>query len=84
LAQFLHFLLTRLAFHLDQIGFGKFVPWIADACLQGAVIGQQQQAFRIPVQSTGRVYAGHRHALVQCSPALVVAELGEDLKRFVK
>jgi len=80
----LQFLPPGLAFHLNQIGFGKLEPRVADTCLQGAVIGQQQQAFRIPVQSTGRVYARHWHALAQGSPALVVAELGEDLKRFVK
>ena len=84
LAQFLQFLLPGRTFHLHQIGLGQMKARLADACLQGTVIGEQQQPFRIPVQPPGRVHTGYWHELAQRSAPLVVAELGEDLKRFVK
>jgi hypothetical protein len=31
------------------------VPWIGNAGLQGAVIGQQQQALAVMIESTGRM-----------------------------
>ena len=40
LAQFLQITGLRLAFHLNQIGFGQVKARLADTCLQGAVIGK--------------------------------------------
>ncbi|MGK0392215.1 MAG: hypothetical protein ACJA0B_000358 [Alcanivorax borkumensis] len=71
----MQFLWPGLALHLNQIGFGKLEPWITDACLKRTVIGQQQQAFRIPVQSAGRIHSRYADKLAQRSAALIVAEL---------
>lgn len=76
LAQFLQFLLPGRAFHLNQVGLGQMETRVTDTRLQGTVISEQQQSFRIPVQPPGRVNAGHRDELSQGATTAVVTELG--------
>tara|TARA_B100000446_G_scaffold152067_1_gene147079 strand:- start:4153 stop:4509 length:357 start_codon:yes stop_codon:yes gene_type:complete len=84
LAQFLQIRAPGLTLHQNQIGFGKVKPRTADARLQTAVISQQQQAFRIPVQSSRRVHVRLGDEFAQRSATLIVAKLGQHLKGFVE
>ena len=76
--------------HLNQVTFVHTLLRIRDSVLQSAVIGQQQQAFAVPVQAPGRIdgwdiYVGSqgwarisrtlsRRELTQNAPGLVERE----------
>jgi hypothetical protein len=47
---------VRLAFHLHPVGLGFLVARIGEPVRQPAVVGQQQQAFRIEIQPPRRIH----------------------------
>jgi hypothetical protein len=77
-------LLARTAFDLYQIGFGLLVIRVADTVLQAAVVGQQQQAFAIGIESPGRIYIGDFDIVGQCFPFEMGGKLAQYLVRFIE
>ena len=57
---------------------------VADLCLQGSIVGQQEQTFGVPVQTPGRVKALVGHEVGQRAASLAVRELGQDIIGFVE
>ncbi|MCY1437708.1 hypothetical protein D9M71_538810 [compost metagenome] len=84
IAQALQLLVARLAFHLHPVGLGQLVLGVGDARLQPAIIGQQQQAFAVAVQSPGRVHARDIDVVLERRAPFAVAELGQHVERFVE
>jgi hypothetical protein len=52
--------------------------------LQGAIIGQQQQAFAVTVQPAGGIDAGNINVVTQGAPALLITELAQDTERLIE
>ncbi|MNR33703.1 hypothetical protein D3C85_1513960 [compost metagenome] len=77
-------LFTRLAFHLHPVGLGQLVLGVGDACLQLPIVGQQQQAFAVTVQPARRINSWHVDEVLQGRAPRLVAELGQDVERFVE
>ncbi len=77
-------LCVRYALDLRPVGLGKLVFWLGDAGLQGAVVGEQQQALAVVVEPTGGAHVRHRNELGQRAPAFLVGELAQDIERFVE
>jgi len=48
-------LVRHRAIHLCPVDLGELVAGIGDARLQGAVIGQQQQAFTVGIETAGGI-----------------------------
>jgi hypothetical protein len=71
-------------FHLHPVGLGQFPARIADACLQRAAVGQQQQTLGIMIQAPGRMHAGQGNEVRQGRPVLFGAELAEHLEGLVE
>jgi len=45
------------------------VAGVGNTVLQGAIVGQQQQAFAIGVETAGSIDAGQRYMILQAHPA---------------
>ncbi len=46
------------SFDLYQVGFPGFIAWVAEALLQLAIVGEQQQSFAVAVESAGGIDCG--------------------------
>ena len=85
LAQAAQLFFGGAALHLHPVGLGQLVARVGNAGLQGAVVGQQQQALAVAVQAARRVHTGHVHKVLERGAALGVgAELGQYVKGFVQ
>lgn len=83
-AQRLQCRLRDFALHLHPVGLGQLPARVADACLQRAVVGEQQQAFGIVVEASGRVNAGQVDEIGQHRATVLVAELAEHQEGLVE
>ena len=74
-AQFPQRRIVRHAFYLHPVGLGQLVQRVGDALLQPAVIGEQQQALAVVVESSGRVHARYGNKFSKRAPTCLVGEL---------
>jgi len=65
-----------LTFHLGQIGLRDLEQGVHHAVNQGAIVGQQQQAFRIIIQSAGAIDVGYPDIVGQGRSATIIGKLG--------
>lgn len=63
------------AFDLRPIRLDDLGPWLADSRLHAAVVSQQQQAFAVEVEATGRIHVGYADKFGQRRPVAVIAKL---------
>ena len=82
--QLLQLLLSRLALDLHPVGLGQLVLGVGNPRLQLAIIGQQQQAFAVSVQSPGRVDPRNRNKVLERGAPAFVTELGQHIEGFVE
>ena len=73
-----------LAFDLHPVDFFHFVAGVRNPRLQGAVVGQQQQAFAVGVQPAGYINAGHLDDVFQTAPATLGRELTQHALGLVQ
>jgi hypothetical protein len=59
------------------------VARVADPVLQGTIIGEQNQAFAVPVQAPGGIDARGGDEIGQGGALIRVRELTEDVERFI-
>jgi hypothetical protein len=74
----------RLAEHLREIDLLHAMARIGDARLQAAVVRQQQESFRIEVESARGVHAVHRDELRERAAIVLRRELRQHAVRFVE
>ena len=72
------------AFHLGPVGLFLAVAGFGNARLQPAVVGQQQQALAVGVQSTGGIETRGVDVVLEAGMGLVRAELADDAAGFVE
>ena len=65
----------RLTLYLNPVSLGHFSPRVTYTMLQCAVVREQQQTFRILVETAGRVNAGDRDVVGESGGWLLAAEL---------
>src|SRR4029077_189584 len=76
--------LTRRAFHLGPIDLGELVTWIRYACLQCAVVRQQQQSFTVGIEAASGVHAREVDVVGKRAAAGFGAKLADHTKRLVE
>jgi hypothetical protein len=74
----------RLAEHLREVDLLHAMARIGDARLQAAVVRQQQQSFRIEVESARGVDAVHRDEVRERAAIVLRRELRQHAVRFVE
>ena len=57
---------------------------VADAVLELAVIGEQEQAFAVSVESSRRVEVGLVDKIFERLPSFSIGELAEDIEGFIE
>ena len=57
---------------------------VGDFGLQSAVVGEQQQAFAVGIEATGRIDIGHIDILLKAGVFFVVAELADNAVGFIE
>lgn len=73
-----------LTLNLCEVGFFQLEAGVTDFCLEGTVIGKQQQAFGVPVQAASGVDVGNVQVVSESGVAIGSGELAEHAKGFVK
>lgn len=84
LAQLFQSLRVWFPLHLGPIGLEQLVAGVTDTVLQGAIVGEQNQPFAVPIQSACGVYAFFGHEIGQRATVFGVGKLAEHIERFVK
>jgi hypothetical protein len=70
--------------HLDPIGLRQLLLRMADGMLEGAIVGQDQQAFTVGVEPARRIDLRNRNEVFQRRLAAFRAELAKNAVRFVE
>ena len=78
------FLLARDAFHLHPVGLGGLLSRLGEACLQLAVVGEQQEPFAVSIQPARGIDAGLFDVILEGLAARLVGELAEHHVRLVQ
>ncbi len=76
-AQGSQLLFARDPFHLHPVGLGGLLPWLGEARLQLAVVGEQQQPLAVAIEPPCGVDAGFPDVILEGLPARLVGELAE-------
>jgi len=77
LAQALQSGVIDFTLHLCPIYLGHFMQWMGDLVLQAAVVGQQQQAFRIIVEAAGGIDSRLMDKFLESGSAFLIGELAK-------
>jgi hypothetical protein len=72
------------AFHLGPIDLGQLRARSGDAIYKGPVVGEEQQAFAVPVQPAGGIDAGHVDIILEAGLAALGGELREHAVGLVE
>lgn len=72
----------RLTLDEHAIGLGEAAAGAADASLQVTAVGQQQQAFRVPVEAAGWIDVGNLEQGLQGRPGVLGGELRQNPVRL--
>lgn len=72
------------SFHLNPVDLDQFVARICDPGLQGTIIGQGNQTFRIGIESSGGIRPGDGDIVSQRRPAGRIRKLCQDAIRLVE
>jgi len=83
-AQLLQGLVIRHALKLRPVGFPGGAARIAEARLQGAVVGQQEQALAVVVQAASRIDPRHRDEVGEGLLPLGRTELADHAEGLVE
>lgn len=76
-------MVIRFAFHLYPVGLGQLVPRMADTVLQGAIIGEQNQALTVTIKPACGVNPFHFDKTRQGQTIFSISELTQDIKRLI-
>jgi hypothetical protein len=74
----------RDSLNLNEVHFGMLEFRVSKPVGQLAIVGQQDQAFAVAIESARRVDARNFDIVSKGGPALSVAELAENVIRLVK
>ncbi len=72
-------MLIDQSFHLRPVDLAQLHPRMADAVLQGAVVGEQHQPFAVVIQPAGRIDLGNGDVVGQAGLFPAAAELAQDV-----
>ena len=75
---------TEFSFYLHKVGFRQFEIRRCDARLQGAIVGEQHQAFAVEIEPAGGIDAGQVDEIGQRALAAGGGKLAEHAKRLVE
>ena len=70
--------------NLYPVGFLQFKTRVGNQLLQLAIVGQQHQAFTVPIQPPRWIYVPDINKVFQGLPVGAVGELCQHIKRFVE
>ncbi len=76
--------LIRHAFYLRPVGLRQFVFWVGDPCLQGAVVGEQQQALAVIVEPPGGTHGRELDEIRERLSSGAVGKLAQHVERLVQ
>ena len=81
-----HLRIADFRAHGDAVGFGNMVAWVHDEVSKFAVVGEQQQAFTVLVQSADGVHPLRHilHQLRYASSAQLIVHGGHKAARLVE
>lgn len=72
------------ALNLRPVNLCQLVTGIGNPCLQGSIIGQYDQAFRIDIEATGGIDLRNRNVIGQRGSPFRRCKLRQDAEGFVK
>jgi len=77
-------LVAGFAFYLNPISLREVMTWVGDACLEHAVIGEQQQALAVEIQPSRRMESRGFDDIRQGLAAVTGRKTGEYLIGLVQ